>query len=118
MRARRRSAVIFPSRDLFKSQDKMCSSSQVLVREATRTPSATTVGTLVGFTGAGRALVSCGKVSATKAMEARSCIALRRDQIGRDVVVVFADSQDESLPIVIGMIHDPQRDGDVTAHRA
>ena len=60
-------------------------------------------GTLTGFTSSGEPLVDTSGDDGRRGLPARSCVALRRKDVGKKVVLAFEQGRSES-PIILGLL--------------
>jgi Domain of unknown function (DUF6484) len=87
------------------SDDASTLLASILKRNVGGGPPGAVVGLLAGFGPAGRPLVSYQTDRESKVVEARSCVPLGTDRIGRDVLLLFVDAGSET-PIIMGIVQD------------
>jgi Domain of unknown function (DUF6484) len=87
------------------SDDAQTLLASILTRNVGDRAPGTVVGVLVGFGGSGRPLVSYQADRESKVVEARSCVPVGTDRIGREVVLLFVNAGGET-PIIMGIVQD------------
>jgi uncharacterized protein DUF6484 len=77
----------------------------ILARNIGGRESGAVLGVLVGFGASGRPLVSFPADGGSQVVEARSCVTVGTDRIGREVLLVFADGESKAA-VITGIIQD------------